>query len=74
MAQVGGSGIGTTGIEPSVVVVSEIVDSAVGGSGFEYATSYSSVIEYSATASMTEVTDLEPIEVNVSVASCVQVP
>jgi hypothetical protein len=73
MTQVDGSG--TMGIGPSVVVVRSIVDSAVGGDGRESVTWYSSVIEYGANASTSVVTGgLEPIEVNVAVASCVPVP
>ena len=55
-------------------MVSEIVDSAVGGSGFEYVTSYSSVIEYGFDSLTRVVNVLEPSEVNVSVARRVPVP
>src|ERR1700712_3551083 len=57
------------------MVVSEMVDSAVGGAGSENVTSYLSVIEYGVNASTTEVTGtLVPIEVKVAVASCNPIP
>ena len=73
IAQVDGSG--TIGIGPSVLVVSEIVESAVGGAGSVNVTSYRSVIEYGVRASTTVAAGLlVPIEVNVAVASGVPVP